>query len=477
MERKSRRDVCGPRAKERSRSRGGAAPPPPSSNISAASPMADRSRSGSRSRSDRAPGPGAEDSGFKSDLSKQLSSRYTAGVYPVAAVPHNPSPAEEITIDYHMLRTDPEVTGVVINVCDSDNEERSSASGSDLRSQLSSRHADDESALVATPHRPQMHQISQSLVSTDLHTYQSDNPAHGRDPEELLAYLEGDLRPSQPISARAGYEMDALFVAQTLIGRYATDGLARAMCEYLAQTRRRLLEQGILTSPLSSDEHNTLAEARRAHNYSLRRPPPPDSDEDAAGTAPKRVCAQTTPPNINTQHNINIQDTIPQPQAPRRRRLADAPMGMTPTMAPPTPLHVSALTTPQDTAALNIAMIASPMSMAPTTVPLAPPHVTAQTKPQDTADSNIAITNINLRRAVEAPRYVRNATIARDLRMESIDEFVARLTKGIASVGLPRGHRGSHPAELDREPRSCPKSTIKTPGPRRQYSLAPNHRI
>ncbi|CAF4890352.1 unnamed protein product [Pieris macdunnoughi] len=106
---------------------------------------------------------------------------------------------------------------------------------------------------------------------------------------------------------RAGYEMDALFVEQTLIGR---------------------------------DEHNALAEARRAHNYSLRRPPPPDSDEDAAGTAPKRVCAQTTPPNINinTQHNINIntQHTMPLSQRdPRRRRLADAFMGMTPTTAPP----------------------------------------------------------------------------------------------------------------------------------------------
>ncbi|CAF4889356.1 unnamed protein product [Pieris macdunnoughi] len=79
------------------------------------------------------------------------------------------------------------------------------------------------------------------------------------------------------------------------------------MCEYLAQTRRRLLEQGLLTSPLSSDEHNALAEARRAQNYSLRRPPPPDSDEDAAGKAPKRVCAQTTPPPT--------QNMTPRPQA------------------------------------------------------------------------------------------------------------------------------------------------------------------
>ncbi|CAF4946555.1 unnamed protein product [Pieris macdunnoughi] len=146
------------------------------------------------------------------------------------------------------------------------------------------------------------------------------------------------------------------------------------MCEYLSQTRRRLLEQGVLTSPLSCDEHN-------AQNFSLRRPPPQDFYEDAAGTAPKRVCAQTTPPNIDTQYTMP-----PQPQAhlaplsqrdPRRRRLADAPMGMTPTMAPPAPHQVTALTKPQDATDATVATSASPMSMAPTSVPLNAPQVTA----------------------------------------------------------------------------------------------------
>ncbi|CAF4874636.1 unnamed protein product [Pieris macdunnoughi] len=129
-----------------------------------------------------------------------------------------------------------------------------------------------------------------------------------------------------------------------------------------------------------------------------------------------------------------------------------------------------------------------------------PPETARRTKHQFTTRSG-------------GPRYVRNATIARDLRMESIDEFVARLTKGMFDradasqhphlkdiapwhsrppdkyryprelfsadtpttgrdtraataattagrlAGPPRGHRGSHPAELDREPRSCPTPT------------------
>lgn len=52
-----------------------------------------------------------------------------------------------------------------------------------------------------------------------------------------------------------------------------------------------------------------------------------------------------------------------------------------------------------------------------------------------------AVQNTCLRRAVGAPRYVRNATIARDLRMESIDEFVARLAKGM----FDRADGSQHP--------------------------------
>ncbi|CAF4918888.1 unnamed protein product [Pieris macdunnoughi] len=58
------------------------------------------------------------------------------------------------------------------------------------------------------------------------------------------------------------------------------------------------------------------------------------------------------------------------------------------------------------------------------------------------------VQNINLRRAVGAPRYVRNATIARDLRMESIDEFVARFTKGM----FDRADASQHPHLKDIAP-------------------------
>ncbi|CAF4912458.1 unnamed protein product [Pieris macdunnoughi] len=165
------------------------------------------------------------------------------------------------------------------------------------------------------------------------------------------------------------------------------------MCEYLAQTRRRLLEQGVLTSPLSSDEHNALAEARRAHNLSLRRPPPQDFYEDAAGTAPKRVCALTTPPKTETQHLMPPQPQAPLSQRdPRRRRLADAPMGMTPTMAPPAPHQVAAQTEPQVTADTDLSTTAPPMGTTPTTVPPAPPQATVQSTPQDAANSYAAMT-------------------------------------------------------------------------------------
>ncbi|CAF4935543.1 unnamed protein product [Pieris macdunnoughi] len=62
-------------------------------------------------------------------------------------------------------------------------------------------------------------------------------------------------------------------------------------------------------------------------------------------------------------------------------------------------------------------------------------------------------------------------TTGRDTRAAT-----AATTAGRLAGPPPRGHRGSHPAELDREPRSCPIPTIETPGPSREYSLAPNHR-
>ena len=43
---------------------------------------------------------------------------------------------------------------------------------------------------------------------------------------------------------------------------------------------------------------------------------------------------------------------------------------------------------------------------------------------------------------MDAPRYVRNATIARDLRMESLDDFIARLATSMfaRASGSSFGH-------------------------------------
>lgn len=52
-----------------------------------------------------------------------------------------------------------------------------------------------------------------------------------------------------------------------------------------------------------------------------------------------------------------------------------------------------------------------------------------------------AVQNIALRRVVSAPRYVRNATIARDLRIEPLDEFIKHLAQNM----FKRADESIHP--------------------------------
>ncbi|CAH3935846.1 unnamed protein product [Pieris brassicae] len=317
MEQRVRREP-GPRATDRSRSRGRANPSPQSPTASSLPRDTDSSQGGSRPLCDRAPGP--EICKIVTPIKEQRARRETGP----RATDRSRSRVRVVPSPQSLTAT---FVPRIIEPLQSESRETSDQAPEPCKpqcktvtqgAQLSSRYTGTEVPETASPRlsRPR------TLSPTPTHSISGtqEDPTDAYNPEALLAFLNSDQRPPQPVSLRAGYKSDALFIAHTLRAHATTPGLAKVMCEYLKQTHQCLHRNSELPlkTTASGADHDALLNTKRGQ-HSLRRPPPPNSDEEDVGVTSKRLCSTNSPPPSQSQPASFSQ------RDPRRHRVPETP--------------------------------------------------------------------------------------------------------------------------------------------------------